>query len=1323
MGFFNKVKNALGSKKEDVESQNKDENIVNDEKDDGTDFVQEAQRQEIELSPHNILFVCTTNTTISPMAEAIFNQFSEDLQAFSAGLMAQRGNRASQDAIRVCQKHGIELSDHLTANINDFSLDDVGLILTSTAHIRDGLKMKFPDARIFTIKEYAGGYSDLDISDPFDEGLAGHVVCFMEINETVIKILRKDMGGQAEEIVERPVAIGDENIVEKPIKINNFKYLDDLIHSGAKEIVLDSDIVLSDGEESEYGDGIKLDIDDLVIDGNGHAIDAKEKTRIFYCTGKNIEIKNIILKNGFNESRGGAIYNDHVALTVRDLKFLKNHATYGGAIFNNIGDVIINESTFEDNEVDFDGGAIFNEASAIYQGKGGIIKVENSFFIGNRAKDGGAIYSNLNSETFLFNCNLEDNVAGRGGAIRNIAWLSIRGCSLNSNSSSDVGGAVHSVNILEVRDSIFEANNAHEGGAIFNERNLSIKDSNLVNNDAECGGAIFNASSVKGRIGNANIMNCIISNNSAGDGGAIFNKDDTLIDSCIISENQTDGSVLNNLSNSMKISSTKFTENSSGNGHVIYNDGFLSLKDIIFDEEHSVFNENKIIVDSNDYDIKGNGKSYDAFPLDDNQNDFKHLDILIRNGGEIKLETDIILDLYNDEELEFSQGIEIEENDVCIDGCNHIIDAKGKSRIFNVKAGSLTLKNIIIKNAFGDVGGAVKNFEGKVELINSKIIDCEASQDGGAIHSRGGELLIEESQILTNRSRFSGGGIDVFKGNVTIKNSVFEGNVSESSGGAIFMRLDSHDNTDGHLKCSNSTFKNNYAELGGAIKIEAQMELYRCDFSNNCCSKNGSSIYQGNNSQISSLIEYSTFRNDLEAQHEAIYIFTGHSTIKDNKFEFMHPFKDYVIVNDSSMRLTGPKFQYDGIEAVEKHVLSNGVLKIFKSDGIEKYIESAENCEMTFLDDYDTRGHKTFGELDSLLNQGGCEITLDDDFVMFEFEQEFFEGGIDLDFENLILDGQGHCINADGLSRIFNVMGNVILKNITFKNGKTYQNKFGSELFGGGAINVIGNSSLKLINCRFIDNSSKNSAGAVINKGDLTIESCRFTNSFAETHGGAVYNCRNASLTIEMSDFESCESFSGGALDNNGSCEIFNSNLIKNTSKKGGAIYNTCKLESYKCIFEKNICSDVQIGKWWVGGYGGAIHSHDGVLHLKNDTYENNGSTDGGAIYTHSDDIIVEKSLFLRNFSERGGAINNDSDLEIVGCRFVGNVLRIMDDSSYTSNEQSFSSDLHGATFHNNRHIKLIDCDFPSIKSDVIDKWGDVTMVNCSFEDHETSDY
>lgn len=42
-----------------------------------------------------------------------------------------------------------------------------------------------------------------------------------------------------------------------------------------KRIVLDSDIELDPtNERREYLNGIKLDVDDLTIDGNGHAIDA-----------------------------------------------------------------------------------------------------------------------------------------------------------------------------------------------------------------------------------------------------------------------------------------------------------------------------------------------------------------------------------------------------------------------------------------------------------------------------------------------------------------------------------------------------------------------------------------------------------------------------------------------------------------------------------------------------------------------------------------------------------------------------------------------------------------------------------------------------------------------------------------------------------------------------------------------------------------------------------------------------------------------------------------------------------------------------------------
>ncbi len=62
-----------------------------------------------------------------------------------------------------------------------------------------------------------------------------------------------------------------------------------MIHSSSKEIVLDSDIVLG-------ADGIKLDVDDLTIDGNGHVIDAKEWPCRLKNHAKNITFRNIYFK-------------------------------------------------------------------------------------------------------------------------------------------------------------------------------------------------------------------------------------------------------------------------------------------------------------------------------------------------------------------------------------------------------------------------------------------------------------------------------------------------------------------------------------------------------------------------------------------------------------------------------------------------------------------------------------------------------------------------------------------------------------------------------------------------------------------------------------------------------------------------------------------------------------------------------------------------------------------------------------------------------------------------------------------------------------------
>ena len=139
----------------------------------------------------------------------------------------------------------------------------------------------------------------------------------------------------------------------------SFKYLDDLIHSGVKEIVLDTDIVLDAEEENEYLEGIVLDRD-VVIEGKEHTIDARGKSRIFKCTGK-VRIWEVIFKNGFSKDCGGAIDNSG-DLTISNSEFRNNTADGDGGAVKSIGRLRIRKSVMCENvsrgEDNF-GGAVF----------------------------------------------------------------------------------------------------------------------------------------------------------------------------------------------------------------------------------------------------------------------------------------------------------------------------------------------------------------------------------------------------------------------------------------------------------------------------------------------------------------------------------------------------------------------------------------------------------------------------------------------------------------------------------------------------------------------------------------------------------------------------------------------------------------------------------------------------------------------------------------------------------------------------------------------------------------------------------------------------
>ena len=143
-----------------------------------------------------IIFLCSGNTCRSPIAEGIFKKMLEVgkndgiIDISSAGFSTYSGEEIEENAIIVCRKHNIDISDYKTTNIKDLDFNTVDLVLTATVDNREKIKKFYPKINAYTIREYSGLYEDLDIKDPSDSGLGDYVVCYFEIKEALENIIK-----------------------------------------------------------------------------------------------------------------------------------------------------------------------------------------------------------------------------------------------------------------------------------------------------------------------------------------------------------------------------------------------------------------------------------------------------------------------------------------------------------------------------------------------------------------------------------------------------------------------------------------------------------------------------------------------------------------------------------------------------------------------------------------------------------------------------------------------------------------------------------------------------------------------------------------------------------------------------------------------------------------------------------------------------------------------------------------------------------------------------------------------------------------------------
>ena len=1113
------------------------------------------------------------------------------------------------------------------------------------------------------------------------------------------------------------------NSKELHLGIETFTDLQNAIDLVDGILTLDSDIAMTDDEAAGFVGGVAIN-KDIVIDGKGHTIDAKNLGRIFSIgEGFTVTLTNATLING-KATEGGAIYNDG-SLTLSDVKLSDNAAdSYGGAVFNN-GELVVSDSVFDSNDIVNRGSASVDYGgAAIYNWYDGTLTVSGSNFTNNikNYKNGDRL---VGAVATIGDATISDsyfvNNAGRwGGAISASGYL-IAGDDVNtltvSGSTFKENGGLYGAGIFvagsdfTVSDCVFDKNTAFGKGNMTPNNNNgaaivvtdtgkditgAITGSNFTNNKAQYGGAIYICE------GNIAISDSLFENNSADvEGGAID------IDSAINNPIVT-------------VENSKFVNNTP---QAIHNSKELHL-------------------------------GIETFT--DLQNAIDLVD------GILTLDSDIAM--TDDEAAGFVGGVAINK-DIVIDGKGHTIDAKNLGRIFSIGEGfTVTLTNATLINGKATEGGAIYN-DGSLTLSDVKLSDNAADSYGGAVFNNG-ELVVSDSVFdsndIVNRGSASVdyGGAAIYNwydGTLTVSGSNFTNNIKNYKNGD---RLVGAIATIGDATISDSYFVNNSGRWGGAITTSGALiagddvntltvsgstfkengGLYGagifvwgsdftvsdCVFDKNTASGKGNMTPNNNNGAaievtdtnkaIAGTIAGSKFTNNKAQYGGAIDICEGNIKITDS--EFVNNSADVeggaidinTVNGNPEVSISDSKFinnsaSYGGaIVNVKDLTVRNTEFVNNTPDAIFNYVGFGGNLDL---------GIENFTDLQNAIGLVTGTLTLNQNVVMTDDEAANFVNGVIIN-KNIRIDGKGHTIDAKNLGRIFKINNwcDVTLTNVTLTNGNATV---------GGAIYNFGN--LDLVHVNFVNNTAKY-GGAIMNYAyGLVLDDSTFTNNTAKI-GGAIYNSDDC-FVVGNSTFTNNTAKIGGAIYNYGiGFVIGNSTFVNNSAADGaGAIMNGGR---GFVVGNSTFANNTATSK------GGAIYNYGIGFVVGNSTFANNTAEDAGAVYNEGDNSVVGNSTFVNNTAEDAGAVYNKGNNSVVGnSTFVNNTATsiggaiinngklVVDNSAFEDNAANY----YGGAILNNGKLVVDNSAFEDNAANyyggAIFNWDDLQVTNSAFDGND----
>ena len=536
------------------------------------------------------------------------------------------------------------------------------------------------------------------------------------------------------------------------------------------------------------------------------------------------------------------------------------------------------------------------------------------------------------------------------------------------------------------------------------------------------------------------------------------------------------------------------------------------------------------------------------------------------------------------------------DKSVVINGNNHTFDAKNKSAIFNIKADNVVIKNLNFINANA----------GKGESVMHHVFYYNVVVDDSGCFKNYNDIVFE------NYDSSSGGAVYCQANNILITDCQFENNYA-GVGGAVYSRGE-------NLTINNSIFVKNQAFNGAAVYIKNNTSIIdNSRFFNNTASNFGSGVYL-NKGKIK--IKNSTFNDNVASLNSSLY-FSGEWQYMGLNSSYYHSFVDfsrcnvklnvYNLYNDSYeliIRFPDRLFLINDVVNKSFSVNINGNVYNLKAGADKKsfmqFNSTVSNFNITLFNpitftNYSTSGsflNNSFYALQRLIDSN-CEINLTQDYFFTDFDEEIL-----IFNKSVVINGNGHIIDAKHKSRIFNIQNaDVIIKNITLMNGEcnpsTVYSIFSSSNEGIQAIYGSMNADDVCYDSnKFRDNSKQYYAiyyygGALYSSNsDLQIVDSTFINNHASA-GGAMSISEGTSL-IYNSTFINNSGLIAGAIYNNANLTVYNSIFNLNSAKySGSSIYSAKDINIQKCQFSNNSDKDVLFtnGNWQVDDMNSAYYN------------------------------------------------------------------------------------------------------------------------------------